>query len=127
MKPIVREWVDKAEADLTSALRESRARKSPNHDDACFHAQQCAEKYIKAVLQCADIRFAKTHNLVALLDLLLPVDPTWELLRPILLRLNLFAVVYRYPGQTANKAVAHEALAQCRLVRTKAREALKLQ
>ncbi len=44
MKPITREWVDKAESDFNSASRELRVRKSPNYDDACFHAQQCAER-----------------------------------------------------------------------------------
>jgi HEPN domain-containing protein len=126
MKPVVREWVEKAEADLLSALRESRARKAPNFDDACFHAQQCVEKYLKAVLQESGARFAKTHNLMTLLDLLLPADPTWELLRPAMLRLNLFAVAYRYPGRSADKSIAREALGLSKLVRTKARGALGL-
>ena len=126
MKPVVSEWVAKGEADLLSALREFRARKSPNYDDACFHAQQCAEKYMKAALQHLDVRFARTHNLIDLLERLLPGDSTWELLRPGLLRLNLFSVAYRYPGRTADKPVAREALALARLVRAKAREALKL-
>ena len=44
MKPLTREWVDKAEGDFVTVTREYRARKSPNYDAACFHAQQCAEK-----------------------------------------------------------------------------------
>jgi HEPN domain-containing protein len=126
MKPVVREWVDKAEADLVSAQREFRARKSPNYDDACFHAQQCAEKHMKALLQQRGIKFAKTHNLVDLLEMILPADATWELLRPALLRLNLFSVAYRYPGRSADKPVAREALELSKLVRAKAREALRL-
>jgi HEPN domain-containing protein len=47
-------------------LRELRARKSPNYDAACFHAQQCVEKYLKARLQEAGIVFTKTHNLIFL-------------------------------------------------------------
>ena len=76
MKPITREWVNKAESDITTAQREFRARKSPNYDDACFHAQQCAEKYLKARLQEDDVSFTRTHNLMALLDLLLPLEPS---------------------------------------------------
>ena len=30
MTPLTKEWVDKAEGDFTSLLRELRARKSPN-------------------------------------------------------------------------------------------------
>ena len=44
MRQLTREWVAKAEGDLHSCLREIRARKHPNYDSACFHAQQCAEK-----------------------------------------------------------------------------------
>jgi HEPN domain-containing protein len=73
--------VAKAEGDYDSLGRELRARKSPNYDAACFHAQQCVEKYLKACLQDADIRFDKTHNLVALLDCVLPLHPEWELFR----------------------------------------------
>lgn len=51
MNPLTFEWVEKAEGDFFTAMRELRARKSPNFDAVCFHAQQMAEKYLKAVLQ----------------------------------------------------------------------------
>lgn len=54
MKPLTREWVAKAEGDFATARRELRSRAQPNFDAACFHAQQCAEKYVKAVLQERD-------------------------------------------------------------------------
>ncbi len=41
MKKIYQEWIEKAEGDFNSANREIRARKNPNYDAACFHAQQC--------------------------------------------------------------------------------------
>ena len=44
MKPMTAEWVEKAEGDFAMLMRESRARKNPSYDGACFHAQQCAEK-----------------------------------------------------------------------------------
>jgi HEPN domain-containing protein len=50
MKPLTRDWIAKAEGDYASANREYRARKTPNYDSACFHAQQCIEKYLKAWL-----------------------------------------------------------------------------
>lgn len=124
MKPITREWAAKAEADFISAGREYRARKSPNYNDACFHAQQCAEKYLKARLQEAELSFGKTHNLMALLDMLLPVEPKWEELRPILRALNVFAVDFRYPGEDADKEMAKQSLEFCRIIRTKARRSL---
>lgn len=126
MKPITSEWVDKAEGDFTTALREFRARKSPNYDDACFHAQQCAEKYLKARLQEGDISFTKTHNLIALIDLLLPMEPAWEELRSPVRILNAYAVNFRYPGESADKEMAREALTACREVRATVRLALGL-
>src|SRR5713226_7512100 len=109
MKPLTREWVEKAEGDFATAGRELRVRKAPNYDAVCFHSQQCAEKYLKACLQEADIPFPKTHNLLALLDLLLPVHQSFAALRQDLQSLNLFGVVYRYPGIFANKKTAREA------------------
>ncbi len=50
MKPVTAEWVEKAEGDFATAGRELRAAPAPNFDAACFHAQQCAEKYLKACL-----------------------------------------------------------------------------
>ena len=50
MNPLTTEWVIKAEGDYTVALRELRARKAPNYDAICFHARQCAGKYLKARL-----------------------------------------------------------------------------
>ncbi|HMO51264.1 MAG TPA: HEPN domain-containing protein, partial [Kiritimatiellia bacterium] len=99
MKPLTREWVDKAEGDFAVAERELRCRKQPNFDAACFHAQQCIEKYLKAVLQEKDVPFEKTHNLVHLLNLLLPHFPLWEAMRVSLGQLNVFAVTFRYPGE----------------------------
>jgi HEPN domain-containing protein len=51
MQPLTIEWTQKAEGDLATARRELRACLAPNFDAACFHAQQCAEKYLKALLQ----------------------------------------------------------------------------
>jgi len=78
MKPMTAEWVAKAEGDFAMLERESRARKNPNHDGICFHAQQCAEKYLKARLCEAGIASPRTHDLVALLEQVLPAEPPWE-------------------------------------------------
>ncbi|HLG17955.1 MAG TPA: HEPN domain-containing protein [Blastocatellia bacterium] len=113
MKPITREWVDKAEGDWASAQREVRARKRPNYDAACFHCQQCAEKYLKARLQEANFPFGRTHDLINLLGVVLPVEPGWSVLRPELTLLTDFAVDYRYPGNSATRAQARDAVKCC--------------
>ena len=121
MKPITLEWIDKAEGDWVTAQREMRARKLPNFDATCFHAQQCVEKYLKARLEEAGIPFGKTHNLIALVTLTLAVEPTWTILQPHLNALNVYAVTYRYPGTSASKADANDALKACREVRRQVR------
>jgi len=69
MRRATGEWLAKAEADFISALREYRARKQPNFDAACFFAQQCAEKYLKAYLQEQTVAVPRTHDLVQLTNL----------------------------------------------------------
>ncbi len=110
MQPLTTEWMQKAEGDLATGHRELRARKMPNYDAACFHAQQCAEKYLKALLQESAIPFGKTHNLPLILDLLRDRCPRLELLRPTLAILNAYAVEYRYPGESADKETARQAV-----------------
>ncbi|MGD0236038.1 MAG: HEPN domain-containing protein [Syntrophorhabdales bacterium] len=127
MNPLTTEWIQKAEGDFGTASREIRARRVPNYDAVCFHAQQCAEKYLKALLQEAGIQFGKTHNLVILLDLLLPAEPSWEILRHDMQVLNSFAVYVRYPGESADKATARDALALGRTIRSRARAQLGLE
>ena len=94
MKPHTTEWIQKAEADYISALREYRARKQPNHDAACFFAQQCVEKCAKACLQEHTIQFPKTHDLVKLLDMV-PSSITLGALRESMAMLSAYAIEFR--------------------------------
>lgn len=121
MKPITAEWVAKAEADFATMQRESRVRKNPNYDAVCFHGQQCAEKYIKARLCEAGISFGKVHDLVALLEQVLTIQPGWEKFREDLAYLSDFAVSARYPGETADKNTAQDARKRCSRFRKAAR------
>jgi HEPN domain-containing protein len=127
MKQTAVEWIDKAEADFATMQRESRVRKNPNYDAACFHAQQCAEKYIKARLCEAGISFGKVHDLVALLEQVLTVEPGWEKFREDLAYLSDFAVSFRYPGESADKNTSKDAVKRCTRFRKAARLALNLE
>ena len=49
MKVITLEWVEKAGGDVLTGKRVMQA-EPPNYDAVAFHAQQCAEKYLKARL-----------------------------------------------------------------------------
>ena len=126
MKTLTLEWIEKAEGDFHSLEREVRARKNPNYDAACFHAQQCAEKYLKGCLTEAGTSFPKTHDLVLLLDRALPVAPIWEVHRNALSILSGYGVEFRYPGESADLAMAKDALKKCREFRTLVRETMGL-
>lgn len=124
MNPLTDEWVAKAEGDFNTARRELAAPSAPNYDAVCFHAQQCAEKYLKGRLVEAGIAFPRTHDLGALLTLLLPIEPTWAPLRPELDSLTDRAVEIRYPGASADENDAEEALAIAQRFREIVRRAL---
>lgn len=126
MKPITLEWIKKAEDDWRVAQKVYRARKEPSYDAACFHSQQCAEKYLKSVLYEAGQIFPKTHNLIDLLNQCELLDPALGVLLADVSVLNAFPVDYRYPGKDATKLQAQDALKRCRTVRSLIRQSFGL-
>ena len=75
----------------------------------CFHAQQAVEKLLKSVLFAHQIEFRRTHDLAELSYLLsqngvlIPLDEVQ------LVRLNPFAVTYRYDDLDITTITTHEA------------------
>ena len=126
MKRITLEWIAKAEGDYAIVERESRVRKRRNYDAICFHAQQCAEKYLKARLSEAGISFPKIHDLTILLDMVQKSEPMWEAHRRDLAFLTDFAVKFRYPGESADKETALDARSMCRSFRKTVRTSMNL-
>ncbi len=63
-----RAWAEHAEEDFALA-RAALRRKQPLASGACFHAQQCAKKYMKALLISKGADFPKTHDLLLLNNL----------------------------------------------------------
>ncbi len=61
-----------------------------------FHAQQFAEKLLKAVLATRGCSFRKTHDLVTLMDDLIRAGVQWPKDLEEIRRLNPFAVEFRY-------------------------------
>ena len=81
-------------------------------------AQQCAEKYLKALIQNEGTEPPRLHHLPTLLDLLLSVHPGLEQLRVPSERLTPYAVAFRYPGEEASGEEAKEAIGLAQQVRT---------
>ena len=71
VESLVREWIEKGEADLEVAGRMA-AEAGANvriREIVGFHCQQAAEKYLKALLTGYQIEFPKTHDIKTLLQL----------------------------------------------------------
>ncbi len=126
MNEIVAEWIEKAKEDYRTAEREIRVRKAPSYDVICFHAQQCAEKYLKALLAQSQIPFRAIHDLEVLLGLVIPVSPDLNTIRDKFLMLNDYAVEFRYPGESAIKEEAQAAVGAMRITRAFVRPKLGL-
>jgi HEPN domain-containing protein len=107
MKPLTQEWVEKAEGDYRVASSQWQSA-DPVWDAVCFHAEQCAEKYLKAWLVEQGADFPKIHDLEVLARLCSPslaeVEPLMDGLR----FLTSYAVEIRYPGLFAHREDAQK-------------------
>ncbi len=109
-KDLVGQWLAKAEADLAAA-RHLGAADAGFAAAAGFHAQQAAEKFMKALLSWRQVEFPKTHDLEALIDLIERGDPNLaDSLRGVT-PLNDYAVGHRYPGEFPEPTAEDAALA----------------
>lgn len=91
---LVKGWIHKAESDLENikvCLAADQAL-----DTATFHAQQAAEKYIKAYLTWLDIEFPFTYNLENLIDICSEQDASFSALYEMADLLTPYAVTLRY-------------------------------
>jgi HEPN domain-containing protein len=109
MNGTVKEWVLKAEADFATAGRELQVTTAPNYDAVCFHAQQCVEKLMKALLIHVGVTPPRTHDLPVLEALLAPVCPGWSSAGQDLRFLTRASVDFRYPGEEADQGEARQA------------------
>ena len=90
------EWLRFAEADL--ALARIALPPGSLYEQLCFHAQQAAEKSLKAVLIHLRLDFPYTHNLRTLVELL-PENLREASALVSVGGLSEYAVVSRYPGR----------------------------
>ena len=93
----VQQWLSKAQKDLQAASVLLTA-DLDDYENVGFHAQQAAEKFIKAFLVRHQIEFPKTHDIAVLRELLAQVDQrTAERLAPAE-ALSPFGATFRYPS-----------------------------
>jgi HEPN domain-containing protein len=121
---VVREWITKAESDLTASAHILKLGANSPADTVCFHAQQCVEKYLKAVLVYHLVDFPKTHDIEQIVRLLpggfhptITVEEQKTLTR--------YATAERYPPfREVPVAEARRAVALARRVRRDVRKHL---
>jgi len=113
----VQGWLKKAEGDLRASEVMMRA----DLEDwfaAAFHAQQAAEKFLKAFLVRHQIPFPKTHDIVQLLNLTAKADRSLKLELGAAAMLTPFGVEFRYPGEeVADREMAEHAFQEAKRVK----------
>jgi HEPN domain-containing protein len=89
------EWVARAEEDYRAVLA-----LDPTDLPAivCYHAQQCAEKYLKAMLVLHGEEPPRVHDLIELSDWVEKVEPCIGEVSEHLHELTPYSVSVRYPG-----------------------------
>jgi len=91
------QWLAKADRDLLTVRRMSEGPDAPL-DIVCFHAQQAAEKALKAVLVAHDVTPERTHDVLLLLDAVVQYVPALDAEAQNLGAMTDFAIRVRYPG-----------------------------
>jgi HEPN domain-containing protein len=131
VKKKVKEWLRHADEDLRLARHAFKLKSAAPYKLIAYHAQQCAEKNIKAYLVFKKIDFPFSHNISALLELL-PTSADWAAGIRSADGLSIYAITTRYPGKDkvtrkeAVRAVALAELVQKTIVKALAQEGLKI-
>lgn len=99
-----REWIRKAESDFAIAQHLNEGGELYLYGTT-FHAQQAAEKYLKAFLVWYQIEFRKTHDIQELLNLVSGVDHELPNVLSEAVDLTPYGVEYRYPGDYPDATV----------------------
>src|ERR1039458_9426598 len=100
---LLREWIEKANADLEVARRIA-ADASGNlriREIVGFNCQQAAEKYLKALLTRYQIEFPKTHDIATILRLVATANSPVATSLTQAKWLTPFGVEIRYPSDSA--------------------------
>ncbi len=124
---LVKAWVKKAEGDINAA--EACLKHTPAcYDAVCFHAQQSAEKYLKAYLIFKGEETPRTHDLGFLVSLAAKIDTDFFQIIDLAEALTDYAVEVRYPlFEEPDEEEAQEALTMAKKIREFVRKKLFLE
>ena len=99
------EWLSIADTDLLVAQQSLNLESDVKYRMVGFHAQQCAEEYLKGYLVYHDVDFPYTHNISSLLELCAK-HGDWTTELEYAEKLTVYATTLRYPG--IGKVVSEE-------------------
>jgi HEPN domain-containing protein len=104
----VKEWVDYAEGDIEFAKVGLKLKTQQSYRIVAYHAQQSAEKFLKAYLVFKKVNFPYTHDISELLNLC-EKTANWANELQDAKILSSYASTLRYPG-VGLKATKEEAI-----------------
>lgn len=99
-------WLIKADRDL-ALIQDTLPNAASYPDLICYHCQQAAEKYLKALLLHHGQSVKKTHDLEELVDLLAPFEVSITANHyNNALKINDYAILTRYPARIGDPSEA---------------------
>jgi HEPN domain-containing protein len=124
----VKQWFVHGDEDIRLAVHAMtmQGEEEPPYRLVAYHAQQCAEKYLKAFLVYCVVDFPYTHNISILLELC-GEHTDWPVELQDAEQLTLYSITTRYPGEDeeVTESEAKRAIELAQQVRTQVRNALE--
>jgi len=123
----VKQWLIHGDEDLRLAAHAMTLQaEEPPYRLIAYHAQQCAEKYLKAFLVYCGVDFPYTHNISTLLELC-SEHANWAAKLQGAEQLTLYSITTRYPGEDeeVTESEARQAIDLAQQVKEQVRTALK--
>ena len=123
----VKQWLIHGDEDLKMASHALGLGAQSPYRLIAYHAQQCAEKYLKAFLVYCGVDFPYTHNISTLLELC-SEHTNWAAKLQDAEQLTLYSITTRYPGEDeeVTESEAGQAIDLAQQVKEQVRKALKL-
>jgi len=98
---LAKEWLRYAKSDLNTAKHMFSDVHPKETEISCYHAQQCAEKSLKAYLIAKETDLPYIHDLVELNRLCAAIESSFSTIQSYCVSLNPYGVQVRYPNELA--------------------------
>jgi HEPN domain-containing protein len=98
---LAKEWLRYVKSDLNTANHMFKDIQPKETEISCYHAQQCAEKSLKACLIAMGIDPPYIHDMVELISLCTAQEANFLTIQSYCISLNPYGVQVRYPNELA--------------------------